>query len=105
MTIEATLAESVGMTDPVNHPLHYTQGDARCSQCGHPIECIDVAEHRNFALGNALKYLWRCDHKGSPETDIRKAIWYLERELDRRKREAMRQRPSGIGYAEGEGHD
>jgi len=36
------------MTDPVNHPAHYTQGDARCSQCGHPIECIDVTEHHGF---------------------------------------------------------
>ena len=38
--------------DPVDHPTHYTS---------HPsgIECIQVTEHMNFNLGNALKYIWR----------------------------------------------
>ena len=63
--------------DPVNQPRHYTQ---------HPsgVECITVTEHMNFCIGNAMKYLWRADLKGGVE-DLRKARWYIERELKRRK--------------------
>jgi hypothetical protein len=65
------------MTDPVNHPAHYT---------GHPsgIEVIQITEHMNFCLGNAVKYILRCDAKGKPVEDLRKAVWYLEREIARR---------------------
>lgn len=64
--------------DAVNHPKHYT---------GHPsgIECIQVTEHMGFNLGNALKYIWRCDLKGSGSQDLEKAIWYIQRELEKRK--------------------
>lgn len=63
--------------DPVNHPDHYTS---------HPsgVECIDVVEHLPFNLGNAIKYLWRADSKGSPLEDLRKAEWYVRREIERR---------------------
>jgi hypothetical protein len=62
--------------DPVNSPAHYTS---------HPsgIECIEVTEHMNFCIGNAVKYLWRADLKGGTE-DLKKAKWYIERELKRR---------------------
>jgi TPR repeat protein len=62
--------------DPVNHPTHYQ----------HPsgIECIDITEHMSFCLGNAIKYIWRCDSKGQPIQDLRKAVAYLEREITRR---------------------
>lgn len=63
--------------DPVSLPPHYRHL---------PVECIDVAEHFNFCMGNALKYIWRADHKGNPEQDIAKAIWYLQRELERRNK-------------------
>ncbi|MGL5766303.1 MAG: DUF3310 domain-containing protein [Sarcina sp.] len=61
----------------VNHPDHYNQG----------IEVIDYVEswNLNFNLGNAVKYITRCDYKGNREEDIKKAIWYLERELQREK--------------------
>lgn len=61
----------------VNHPAHYNHGT---------IEAITVIEDwsLNFNMGNALKYLARADHKGTPEADLKKAIWYLQRELDRR---------------------
>ena len=64
------------MNDPVNNPAHYTN---------HPsgIECIQVTEHMNFNRGNAVKYIWRCGDKGKPVEDLRKAIWYLEREIAR----------------------
>lgn len=63
--------------DPVNHPRHY---------CGHPsgIECIAIAEKMNFCLGNSFKYLFRCGDKGSAIEDLRKALWYADRELERR---------------------
>lgn len=64
--------------DAVNHPPHYTQSD---------IEPIDVIESwgLGFHLGNALKYIARCDHKGRPVEDLEKARWYLDREIARRK--------------------
>lgn len=61
------------MSDPVKRPQHYTHLDG--------LEAIDVCEQLNFCLGNAVKYILRCNHKGSKEQDLRKAIWYLEREL------------------------
>lgn len=62
--------------DPVSHPAHYT---------GHPsgVECIQVTEHMNFCRGNAMKYLWRAGDKGSEIEDLRKARWYLDREIAR----------------------
>lgn len=62
---------------PVDHPAHYT---------AHPsgVECIQITEHMNFCLGNAMKYLWRAGLK-SPDAieDLRKAVWYIEREIRR----------------------
>ena len=59
--------------DSVNHPKHYTD---------HPsgVECITIVEHMGFSVGNAIKYIWRTDHKGGAE-DLRKAIWYLNRAI------------------------
>lgn len=64
--------EPSGSTDMVNQPPHYT---------GHPsgVECIEVAEHLPFCLGNAFKYLFRRDAKGNPLENIEKAIWYVNR--------------------------
>lgn len=44
------------------------------------IECIEVAKHFNFCLGNAIKYIWRAGLKDENKTieDLKKAIWYLE---------------------------
>jgi hypothetical protein len=65
------------MHDPVNHPKHYTD---------HPsgIECIQITEHMGFNLGNALKYIWRCDLKKDAVEDLNKAIWYIQREIEKR---------------------
>ena len=62
--------------ETVNHPDHYQGGK---------YEVIDIIEDfgLNFSLGNALKYILRAGIK-NPELkkeDLRKAIWYLEREL------------------------
>lgn len=63
--------------DPVNHPRHYLQ---------HPsgVECIQITEHMGFTLGNAMKYLWRADYKNGIE-DLQKAIWYIQREIQKRE--------------------
>jgi len=58
----------------VNHPSHYQ----------HPsgIKAIDVCECENFNIGNALKDLRRRNAKGGVE-DLRKAEWYIQREIAR----------------------
>jgi len=64
--------------DSVNHPAHYTAGG---------IETIDFIEAKklNYNLGNVIKYLTRADHKGSKLEDLRKAQWYLTREINSTK--------------------
>ena len=59
----------------VNHPSHYTQG----------IEAIDYIEsHKmNFNIGNVIKYVTRAKHKGAELEDLKKASWYLNREIER----------------------
>ena len=68
-----------GEVDVVNQPKHYTE---------HPsgIECIQVTEHMGFNLGNAIKYIWRCDLKLDAIEDLKKAKWYIDREIDKRVR-------------------
>jgi len=65
--------------DPVSHPKHYTS---------HPsgVECIQITEHMGFNLGNAIKYMWRADDKGAPIEDLKKAVWYIQREIGRREK-------------------
>lgn len=64
------------MNKNVDHPKHYNIG---------AIEVIDVIEdwNLNFCLGNAIKYIARCEHKGHKKEDLEKAIWYLKRELEK----------------------
>ena len=67
------------MTEKINHPQHYN---------AHPsgIECIQITEHMDFLIGNAIKYLWRSDHKNGVE-DLEKAIWYINRKIQKTKSE------------------
>ena len=65
------------MNDPVNNPSHYVN---------HPsgVECIEITEHMNFCLGNAIKYIWRAGLKNDNAIeDLRKAEFYVRREIDR----------------------
>ena len=71
------------MNDPINSPAHYTSSPAKCTGCGKPIECIDVTEHMTFSVGNAVKYLWRAGLKGDLLEDLKKARWYIDREIGR----------------------
>ncbi len=65
--------------DPVQKPKHYNS---------HPsgIQCIEITRHMNFNLGNAIKYLWRTDHKNGVQ-DLEKAVWYIQDEIARLKGE------------------
>lgn len=71
--------------DMVNHPPHYTSSPAKCSKCGHGIECIDVVQHMNFSIGNAVKYLWRAGLKNDAIEDLKKAVWYINTEIAKRE--------------------
>ena len=66
-----------GGNDAVEHPAHYT---------AHPsgVECITITEHMGFCVGNAIKYLWRADLKGNALEDLKKARYYVDREIKRR---------------------
>lgn len=63
------------MTEQVNHPEHYNQIAGT--------ECVDIAENFNFNLGNVIKYVWRAFFKQDTLTDLKKALWYLTREISR----------------------
>lgn len=78
--VEPTGPEDAGKAhDSINHPQHYT---------AHPsgVECIAITEWMNFNLGNAVKYIWRADDKGATIEDLKKARWYLDREIARLER-------------------
>ena len=63
------------MVDTVNYPPHY-----RAHASG--VECIQITEHMNFCLGNAIKYIWRAGVKSQdPVEDLSKAVWYINREI------------------------
>ena len=60
----------------INHPSHYNMGK---------FEAIDVIEdwQLNFNLGNTVKYISRAGHKDNIIQDLKKALWYLDREIKR----------------------
>ena len=64
------------MNDPVDHPPHYNS---------HPsgVETITITEHMGFCLGNVIKHILRAPYKGSMIEDLKKARWYLDREIAR----------------------
>jgi hypothetical protein len=75
----AELVREQQAPDIINHPPHYT---------AHPsgIECIQITETMNFCLGNAIKYIWRADLKHNAIEDLKKAVWYVNKEIERRKK-------------------
>lgn len=64
--------------DQVSHPAHYTS---------YPVEVIQLTEHMNFCRGNAVKYVARAGLKDKSKEveDLEKAVWYLNREIQRLK--------------------
>ena len=77
----------------IEHPDHYTLGG---------IETWDFIEAKklNYNLGNVVKYVTRCDHKGTPIEDLQKARQYLDREIQRRQddEDERRQDDEGIPW-------
>jgi len=67
-------------SDPVHHPAHYNTGQ---------IEVIDAIEEwqLNFSRGSAVKYLARAGRKGDELLDLKKALWYIGREVERLEKE------------------
>jgi len=63
------------MSDLINHPPHYTAHPSK-------IECIEITRHLDFNRGCAIKYLWRCGKKDSVNQELKKAIWYLNDEIN-----------------------
>ena len=69
------MAQIQTRNDPVEHPNYYNWIPK--------VECLDVVECFNFNLGCAVKYIWRAPTKMTNEKveDLRKAVFYLEREM------------------------
>lgn len=76
MTTKTNTSYEMPAHDAVYHPAHYTS---------HPsgIETIEITEHMNFCLGNVIKYVMRAEHKGRTLEDLKKARWYLDREIQK----------------------
>jgi hypothetical protein len=76
LSVESAVDPEDDKTEKVDHPPHYT---------GHPsgVECITIVEHFGFNLGNAIKYIWRAALKGDLVEDLKKARWYIDREIGR----------------------
>jgi len=62
--------------DPVNHPPHYTQHSSS-------VECYEISQHLSAAVAQAFQYIWRAEDKGNAAEDYKKAVWWLEREIQR----------------------
>jgi len=78
LNCDYTLFDSKPPTDSVNEdpvsPPHYQSKK---------IDAIEITETMSFCAGNAMKYIWRHLDKGKPVEDLKKAVWYLEREIER----------------------
>lgn len=66
--------------DKINHPPHYGGKDT-------PYEAIKVIEawKLGFNLGNVVKYISRAGKKGLRKEDLKKAQWYINREIENEK--------------------
>lgn len=68
--------------EQVNHPEHYNK---------HPsgVECIDIIEHMSCNPAMVIKYIWRNGLKDANPVlqELEKAKWYLEREIQRIKKQ------------------
>lgn len=73
---------STPIMEAVDHPAHYGGADD-------PYEAIKVIEAwgLGFHLGNAVKYICRCRRKGEMIEQLKKARWYLDREISRLEKE------------------
>lgn len=78
----------------VNHPEWYNE---------HPsgVECIEIARHYCFSIGNAIKYLWRAglkkdaalSDKEKEVEDLKKAVWYINDRIKELELEILKEKP------------
>lgn len=82
------------MSDAINHPTYYG-GDTT-------YETIKVIEAwgLGFRLGNAVKYISRAEKKANRLEDLKKARWYLDREILKLEEwDALQKSKEGAGFA------
>ena len=82
------------MESNVNHPDYYNS---------HPsgVECIEIARHYCFSIGNAIKYLWRAglkkdaalSNKEKEIEDLKKAVWYIQDRIRELELEILKEKP------------
>jgi len=74
------------VNDPVNSPSYYKGKSG--------LEAIDVIEafglDQSFCLGNVVKYILRAGKKNAAIQDLKKARWYLSREIERMEGETSK---------------
>lgn len=71
-------SQTVEKEDVINAPKHYTAESITIT-----VQPLDLCEQCNFTLGNALKYIFRYEHKGKPLEDLKKAQFYLNRFIEK----------------------
>ena len=74
---KAALKPSIDATNPAHYRAHPSG-----------VECITITEHLGFCLGNAIKYIWRSGERERDRSleDLKKARWYIDREIARLER-------------------
>lgn len=79
--MQSASVTSFATPDMVNHPPHYKRGG---------VECVDVLEamvtgwspQTAARIGQAFEYIFRHAHKRAPVSDLKKAVWWIQREID-----------------------
>lgn len=64
------------MNDLINKPNHYNWHPSK-------VQCVAISEHFDANISKAIDYLWRYKHKGTPIEDLKKAAWFIQREIDK----------------------
>ena len=77
-TVNFKTTPIIPQDENIDHPAHYTTGT---------IEVIDFIEDKklNYHRGNAIKYIVRAGIKSKQTEveDLKKAVWYINREIRR----------------------
>lgn len=88
LEFDAAVAHAKAQEDDnvdINQPAHYLALGVTCEHCKKPVEPRRVIRQLNANLGFVVKYVWRCDFKGRPLRDLKKAANYLNDEIKRRE--------------------
>lgn len=70
-------------SDPVNHPVHYTNRQHECIE--EMITAFGMQAVINFCVCNAWKYRYRADSKGNHDEDMAKSDWYMNKAMELQK--------------------